>query len=1306
MSETGASTSRSRTGFRFRERLIKLAKRSSSASGESRLDVPKLPTRDSSSVLSIKSSRSDGCNAAPDDSLGDKAALSLTKASTTAFPSFDESTGNGSGATISMNSHVTQMWHRALKAVMRDEEVKEAAILFDSLLKEHMKQEQASPTPSKSSSEHGPKNLEDALSLVDRTLQDATKAQQALDTTLGVFAVVKGLSSFVGSMLAECPPAALAWAGVCACIPIIAAPIEQHQSMVKGLRHIYARAPIYFDLTGNLLQDGAYSSDLGISIRTNIQPLYEGILKYIMLSICSVHRGKFSRFWEAISGQAQWETLFNNIEKAEESSLRNVQTIHGSKLLAVTAHLSERYTRAADREEDRRRNEYLHQLRGMDYQTRLNTTRRRLDGTCQWFRQHPGFRDWLDSDGGLLLVSASAGCGKSVLAKYLIEELLHEEDDSATICYFFFKDSDPQARSCSNARKAILHGILKSHPELLGICMKELPYVHDNISNTDLWSAFDKLSRAQGVGRIVCVLDALDECDPSERDGLINGLKDYVIRNQGTTGAKFIVTTRGYPQIVNLFTDFSSNKIHLDGDSDEEKRQIQKEISIVMEHRLNKLETTMPDIGPATLDIIRTGLIENSTEQRTYLWMHLMFDYIRKNRFCTREEWREIFRNPPDTVDRTYEGLLQSVTPQAKERVRTLLALILAAERPLTIAELSTAVNCRINTLESRIFDIDDIPDEKEFGSWIRWECGSFVTIYEGQAFLIHQTAKEFLLEPTEAGNGWWQGSMTECVIHQYMAESCISFISLRKFQQQEYVDYVQAGISNVKPNAEPDMDLPMRIHMDSDTDSDTSSATSSDTISDTDFDTDSDTNSDTNSDAYDDDRTEELCLEPFVVYSAVTWMYHFRRCQQSGLSDCQVTDVGKEFFDLYLSIFTKKHAESYTTCGEWRKRAWYLILMASNLPGISSKMGITQDGCCLLSPDTLTVSSIACIFDHRRLLVFALDVLREDNKDVANDLAVQFTTNKSTFSLPHFAVCGNSLWCLSHLQSRGHNIDLQDCVGQTPLHRAMEMKNKQMVDTLLKFGASKTSLDCCNTTPLICALRRFRRWLRAYISSSQDRRSELRSLLYFHAISEIPNYGDGLKPRRLNHLHQIQIAVRHKYYDTVRRIARSVLGSSTLRILRRNHLGNLYDNSFTALHLSVQNEKRILATFHLIHRKAKLVHAVDDFGNTPLHTATLANNVLGMRILLYANKKAPSDYNCKGESGDTPLHMACRMGYRAAAKVLVEAGADPYIRNDDGLTAMDIDRPPRLGVRLARLFRKRNIGTVYEKWFEPDWFE
>ena len=63
----------------------------------------------------------------------------------------------------------------------------------------------------------------------------------------------------------------------------------------------------------------------------------------------------------------------------------------------------------------------------------------RVEGTCEWFLQHPHFQEWLQKISGPLLVSADPGCGKSVLAKYLVDHVLRK---SATVCYFFFKDQD------------------------------------------------------------------------------------------------------------------------------------------------------------------------------------------------------------------------------------------------------------------------------------------------------------------------------------------------------------------------------------------------------------------------------------------------------------------------------------------------------------------------------------------------------------------------------------------------------------------------------------------------------------------------------------------------------------------------------------------------------------------------------------------------------------------------------------------------------------------------------------------------
>jgi hypothetical protein len=65
----------------------------------------------------------------------------------------------------------------------------------------------------------------------------------------------------------------------------------------------------------------------------------------------------------------------------------------------------------------------------------------RIQGTCEWFVTHRIFSDWqVSRSSRLLWVSANPGCGKSVLAKYLIDSVL-PTTEFRTTCYFFFKDS-------------------------------------------------------------------------------------------------------------------------------------------------------------------------------------------------------------------------------------------------------------------------------------------------------------------------------------------------------------------------------------------------------------------------------------------------------------------------------------------------------------------------------------------------------------------------------------------------------------------------------------------------------------------------------------------------------------------------------------------------------------------------------------------------------------------------------------------------------------------------------------------------
>ncbi len=72
--------------------------------------------------------------------------------------------------------------------------------------------------------------------------------------------------------------------------------------------------------------------------------------------------------------------------------------------------------------------------------------------------------------------------------------------------------------------------------------------------------------------------------------------------------------------------------------------------------------------------------------------------------------------------------------------------------------------------------------------------------------------------------------------------------------------------------------------------------------------------------------------------------------------------------------------------------------------------------------------------------------------------------------------------------------------------------------------------------------------------------------------------------------------------------------------------------------------------------------------GWAPLHYAATRGHLDIMRLLL--EKHAYID--AASPNGTTPLMMAAHYGSPAAVKVLLEAGADPLLKNDLGLSAID----------------------------------
>jgi hypothetical protein len=90
-----------------------------------------------------------------------------------------------------------------------------------------------------------------------------------------------------------------------------------------------------------------------------------------------------------------------------------------------------------------------------------------VKGTCGWVLGSFEYLRWRNATrDDLLWISAYPGCGKSVLAKSLVDDVFQEHDPNVSILYFFFRNNDEQNKLAS-ALCAVLHQLFSLQPKLL-----------------------------------------------------------------------------------------------------------------------------------------------------------------------------------------------------------------------------------------------------------------------------------------------------------------------------------------------------------------------------------------------------------------------------------------------------------------------------------------------------------------------------------------------------------------------------------------------------------------------------------------------------------------------------------------------------------------------------------------------------------------------------------------------------------------------------------------------------------------------
>lgn len=588
---------------------------------------------------------------------------------------------------------------------------------------------------------------------------------------------------------------------------------RQHSTAIDGLEVVSQVVRRYAEIEKIYLrdQDPVDSRDL----EAELVQLYKWVLEYEARAACQFNRNTAIRIARNIVEADGWAGIIESIKKSDLTCGRFISIVDAKdqrkgrtrleSVLAEQDMMMNRLLQTSRDQDETNRNLWskhqewrqtdeernCHQVfRTSEYERHKSRNPDRVKETCEWFLGHLNFRQWLESEGSSLLwVSADPGCGKSVLSRSLID---HELRCTAfrTSCYFFFKDDNPDQKNVANALCALLHQLFSAKPILLKHALPEFGHNGKDMSKIFdvLWRILVRAAADPEAGEVICVLDALDECEESGRHELIERFRRFFDNPEkhepNKARLKFLVTSRPYFDIERRFKPLTSvfPTVRLAGEKETEL--ISREIEKVIKAKVQEIGKLL-DLNDSIRMTLEAKLL--GVAHRTYLWLKLVFDVITEELQVTEKRLLGIVDGLPETVEKAYTAILNRSTKPT--RARKLLHIIVAARRPLSLREMNVALAIEEH---SRSYEDLDLEPEESFRVTVRNLCGLFVSVIDSKIFLIHQTAKEFLIrdeatmtpiDHSDPSFDYWKHSLQPTESNLVLAKACISYLLFDVFE-------------------------------------------------------------------------------------------------------------------------------------------------------------------------------------------------------------------------------------------------------------------------------------------------------------------------------------------------------------------------------------------------------------------------------------------------------------------------------------------------------------------------------------------
>ncbi|KAK8207098.1 hypothetical protein IWZ01DRAFT_528767 [Phyllosticta capitalensis] len=663
--------------------------------------------------------------------------------------------------------------------------------------------------------------------VIERKLTEMSDGQlpEPIENTIRI---VQGVSDVITLAVKNCSEAALAWSVVTLSLTFLTRPGEVESSHRDGLAYVAARMEYFVAMESEFYK---FPPPQQKTVSPSILGLYSDVLEFQLHSVARLYRNRLENLSRDLLNWDKWDEKLASLKKKESKVRDDAETINRNlsrenlskhhkeldrnfdqlldfqrKQLEISTEqliTQQRLLYVTENQDQHRLEELetqcLQLFAQVDYEGYKLAVPERIPGTCQWFLGQQRYHKWLQEDSKLLLVSADPGCGKSVLSKFLIDSEFPETGNQ--ICYFFFKDGHTDSTSLKKALCALIHQLLCANPALIRKhAMAPFKKSGQALVESDLalWNLFLDIATDPVCNGVLCVLDALDECS-DESLAMLRKLLDHSSARRKESHLRFFMTTRPYENITLEFQD--QEDLRIPGEADDLSGKISQDISLVIHERMKSLQKRL-DLDTKLTTYLEKRLIE--MENRTYLWVHLVFDdlgfetgsYHGKDGASKRADKRfkrtekgidNALASIPTSVTEAYEKILSRTPSEDEDNLRKALRIVLAATRPLTVSEMNVAMEI---SEETKSWNDIDCEDDKQFVQRLKGLGGLFISITGGKIYLIHQTAREFLLPKEGEESSKWCHSITEDEAQTEMRMIVSTYMRVLAEPAEDYSNY------------------------------------------------------------------------------------------------------------------------------------------------------------------------------------------------------------------------------------------------------------------------------------------------------------------------------------------------------------------------------------------------------------------------------------------------------------------------------------------------------------------------------------